>query len=162
MVSKLRVGIGYDIHRLVINRKLKLGGVNVPFDLGLEGHSDGDVLIHAIIDALLGPTGSGDIGMFFPPGDERFANVDSGVLLSEVSDRLKKAGYRIINIDAVIVCERPKLAQYYSHMRANLGTIISIEAGQINVKSKTAEGLGTVGRGEAIAAQAVALTELVD
>lgn len=159
MASTLRVGNGYDIHRLVPQRKLIIGGVHVPFDLGLEGHSDGDVLIHAIMDALLGASALGDIGLFFPPNDSRFANANSVDLLTQVYGWLKEKGYDILNIDTVIVCERPKLATHYPAMQTAIGRVLNIGSDQINIKAKTAEGLGDIGSGDAIAAYACALIE---
>lgn len=161
MTSKIRVGTGFDIHRLVLERKLILGGIHVPFNLGLEGHSDGDVLIHAIIDALLGAAALGDIGIFFPVGDAQYANADSAGMLSTVRGWLKERSYAILNIDSVIICERPKLATLYPKMQARLSEILGLEANQVSVKAKTAEGLGDVGKGDAIAAQACALIEVV-
>ena len=160
MTSKIRIGTGFDIHRLVLERKLILGGIHVPFNLGLEGHSDGDVLIHAIIDALLGAAALGDIGMFFPVGDAQFANADSAGMLATVSGWLTERNYAIVNIDSVIICERPKLAELYLKMQARLSEILGVQPNQISVKAKTAEGLGDIGKGEAIAAQACALLEL--
>jgi 2-C-methyl-D-erythritol 2,4-cyclodiphosphate synthase len=162
MASKVRIGSGFDIHRLVPKRKLILGGIHVPFDLGLEGHSDGDVLIHAIIDALLGAAALGDIGIFFPSDDQRFAQADSQGLLVQVRDLIRDKNYMILNVDSIIISERPKLAPHYGQMQANLSSILMIEPEQINVKAKTAEGLGDIGSGKAIAAQASALLELQD
>jgi len=159
MASNIRVGTGFDIHRLVLERKLILGGVHVPFNMGLEGHSDGDVLIHAIIDALLGAAALGDIGIFFPVGDAQFANADSAAMLAMVKGWLTERSYAIINIDSVIICERPKLATLYPRMQVRLSEVLGIEANQISVKAKTAEGLGDIGKGDAIAAQACALIE---
>lgn len=159
MTSKIRIGTGFDVHRLVRERKLILGGVHIPFELGLQGHSDGDVLIHSVMDALLGAAALGDIGMFFPPNDARFADADSGELLVQVRSWLEERNYTILNIDSVIVCERPKLSPWYQSMQANLSRILAIELHQINIKAKTAEGLGEIGKGDAIAVQASALIE---
>jgi 2-C-methyl-D-erythritol 2,4-cyclodiphosphate synthase len=161
MASKIRVGTGFDIHRLVLERRLILGGIHVPFNLGLEGHSDGDVLIHAIIDALLGAAALGDIGIFFPPGDAQFANADSAAMLAQVKNWLIERNYAIVNIDTVLICERPKLATHYPKMQARLSEILGVAANQVSVKAKTAEGLGDIGKGDAIAAQACALIELL-
>lgn len=161
MTSNIRVGTGFDIHRLVLERRLILGGIHVPFNLGLEGHSDGDALIHAIIDALLGAAALGDIGIFFPPDNAQFANADSSNMLAQVRNWLTERKYAIINIDTVLICERPKLASYYPKMQARLSEILGIETNRISVKAKTAEGLGDIGRGDAIAAQACALLELL-
>lgn len=160
MVSNLRIGTGFDIHRLVLNRKLMIAGIHVPFNMGLEGHSDGDVLIHAIIDALLGATALGDIGLFFPSSDVQFANIDSGLLLSEVAIKIRQMNYTIVNIDSVIICERPKLSNLYPAMQANLARILELDPGRVWVKSKTADGMGDIGHGDAIAAQVSALVEI--
>jgi 2-C-methyl-D-erythritol 2,4-cyclodiphosphate synthase len=162
LTSNLRIGTGFDIHRLVFERKLMLAGLHVPFNMGLEGHSDGDVLIHAIIDALLGATAIGDIGLFFPSSEAKFANIDSAVLLAEVAEKVRTSGYAIVNIDTVIICERPKLSKYYPDMQANLNRILSLSAGCLSIKAKTADGIGDIGRGEAIAAQASVLVERLD
>jgi 2-C-methyl-D-erythritol 2,4-cyclodiphosphate synthase len=159
---KLRIGTGYDIHRLVLARRLMLGGVHIPFDQGLEGHSDGDVLLHAIIDALLGAAGLGDIGLFFPSTDEKIANIASTLLLSDVLNRLKQKNYAIVNIDCVVICERPKLSQYYVAMQATISKTLACDPQQINVKAKTADGIGEIGKGDAIAAQVCALIEKQD
>jgi 2-C-methyl-D-erythritol 2,4-cyclodiphosphate synthase len=159
MASKIRVGTGFDVHRLVLERKLIIGGIHVPFNLGLEGHSDGDVLIHAIIDALLGAAALGDIGIFFPAGEAKFANADSAALLAQVRTWLGERNYAIVNIDSVIICERPKLASFYPAMQARLGQILGVSPNQVGIKAKTAEGLGDIGKGDAIAAQACALIE---
>lgn len=161
MASKIRVGTGFDVHRLVLQRKLILGGIHVPFNLGLEGHSDGDALIHAIVDALLGAAALGDIGIFFPSTDAQFANADSAIMLAQVGTWLKEKNYAIINIDSVLICQRPKLAAYYPKMQARLSEILAIDPNQVSVKAKTAEGLGEIGKGDAIAAQACALIELL-
>lgn len=155
----MRVGTGYDVHRLVHERHLILGGVHIPFDLGLAGHSDGDVLIHAIVDALLGAAGLGDIGMFFPPTDQKFAKAASESFLTDVMKKLTHHNYTVVNIDTTIICERPKLSQYYAAMQINLSRIMACEPSQISVKAKTAEGIGEIGKGGAIAAQACALIE---
>lgn len=157
----MRIGHGYDVHRLVPGRPLVLGGVTIPCELGLEGHSDGDSLAHAIIDALLGAAALGDIGMFFPPGDPKFKNADSMDLLSKVNDQIRSLSYRVINIDSTVVCENPKLSPYFGRMRAQLAKVLQIDVGQISVKATTNEKLGYIGRGEAIAAQAVVLIDRV-
>lgn len=152
-----RVGIGSDIHRLVEGRRLVLGGVEISYERGLLGHSDGDSLTHALCDALLGAAGLGDIGSHFSDRDPQYAGVDSMALLGRVVEMLAQRGYRIENVDATIHAERPRMKPYISAMRARLAEAIGIEPERINLKAKTAEGLGAVGRGEAIAADAVVL-----
>jgi 2-C-methyl-D-erythritol 2,4-cyclodiphosphate synthase len=156
-MSQLRVGIGNDIHRLVEGRKLILGGVEIPHERGLLGHSDGDSLTHAITDALLGAAALGDIGSHFSDRDPRWAGADSLVFLRHVRDLLEERGFEIANVDATILAERPKMAPYISEMKVRLAEAMKISESQINVKAKTNEGLDAIGRGEAIAAQAVAL-----
>lgn len=155
----MRVGNGFDVHQLVAGRYLILAGVNIPFEMGLVGHSDGDALTHAIIDALLGAACLGDIGMWFPNDDPQYRGAHSLDLLRAVSQAVQGKGLRISNIDSVIICERPKLSPYFLQMRDNLASALSIETDQISVKATTFEGLGFVGRGEAIACQAVALLQ---
>ena len=155
----MRIGNGYDLHRLVVGRPLILGGVNIPFELGLEGHSDGDVLSHAIMDSLLGAAGLGDIGMWFPPGDPEYLGANSVRLLRMVTDFLRQERYVICNVDSVIICERPRLSPYFTDMRQKLSEAMDIAFDKVSVKATTTEGLGTTGRGEAIAAQAVALID---
>ena len=152
----MRVGIGYDVHRLVSNRKLILGGVEVSYHLGLLGHSDADVLTHAIIDAILGAAALGDIGTHFPDTDARYEGVDSLVLLRDIVAEVKLQGYQIENIDSTVIAQRPKLAPYISDMRARLAETLDIAVAQINVKATTAEELGVVGEGKAIVAHAIA------
>ena len=152
----MRVGIGYDVHRLVSNRQLILGGVEVSYHLGLLGHSDADVLTHAIIDAILGAAALGDIGTHFPDTDARYEGVDSLVLLRDIVEKVKLQGYRIENIDSTVIAQRPKLAPYISEIRARLAETLDIAVAQINVKATTAEELGVVGEGKAIVAHAVA------
>lgn len=152
-----RVGIGYDIHRLAENRKLVIGGVNIPFEKGLLGHSDADVLIHAIIDAILGATGMNDIGTLFPDTDERYKNADSCELLKQVMAQVKLKGYEINNIDTNIIAQRPQLMPYISSMKEKLSQEIGIPAKNISIKAKTKENLDSVGAGDAIEAQAVVL-----
>jgi len=155
--SALRIGIGYDIHRLVEGRRLILGGVEINFERGLLGHSDGDSLSHAVCDALLGAAGLGDIGTRFSDQDPRYAGISSLVLLERVSALLGERGLKIENIDATILAERPKMAPYLSTMRARIAEAVGVDHSRINLKAKTNEGLDAVGRGEAIAAQAIAL-----
>ena len=152
----MRVGMGYDVHKLVPERKLILGGVQVPYELGLLGHSDADVLVHAIMDALLGAAALGDIGKHFPDTDERFKGISSLKLLEHVLLLLKDKYYIIENIDATIVAQRPKMAQYIEQMRENISKTLKIEKDCVNIKATTTEGLGFTGSGEGIAAYAVA------
>ncbi len=157
MNSQHRIGIGNDIHRLVEGRKLILGGVEIPFDTGLLGHSDGDSLSHAITDALLGAAGLGDIGTHFSDKDSRWKDADSLVFLRHVCGLLAERGYKIANVDATILAERPKMMPHIPAMKTKLAETMAIDPSQLNIKAKTNEGLDAIGRGEAIAAQAVAL-----
>ena len=152
----MRVGIGYDIHRLVSNRKLILGGVEISYHLGLLGHSDADVLTHAIIDAILGAAALGDIGTHFPDTDARYEGMDSLVFLQEIMVKVRRQGYHIENIDSTIIAQRPKLVPHISDIRTRLAETLDIAVTQINVKATTAEELGVVGEGKAIVAHAVA------
>ena len=152
----MRFGIGYDVHRLAPEHKLILGGVEVPSEQGLIGWSDADVLTHAIIDALLGAAALGDIGKYFPPGDPQYKNISSLLLLEQVRDMLAKKGWRVINIDATIVAERPKLRDYVDEMCCNLSRSIGIKEDCVNVKASTSEQLGFAGREEGMVAWAVA------
>mgnify|MGYP000955266528 FL=1 len=156
-----RFGIGYDVHRLVEGRKLILGGVEVPYEKGLLGHSDADVLLHAISDALLGAAALGDIGKHFPDTDERFRGADSGKLLAEAARLVRAEGYTIGNVDASIVAQAPKLQPYIQEMRENIARMIKISVGDINVKATTEERLGFTGSGEGMSAYAVAGIERV-
>lgn len=153
----LRIGEGWDIHRLVDGRKLMLGGVHIPFDKGLLGHSDADALLHAITDALLGGAGLGDIGTHFPDTDARFQGADSGVLLQEAVRRVRDAGYAVVNVDSTVIAQAPKLAPHIAAMRARIAELLGVGAQQVNVKAKTAEKLGPVGEGLAMEARAVVL-----
>lgn len=153
----MRVGLGWDIHRLVEGRQLKLGGVNIPFDRGLHGHSDGDALVHAVIDALLGAACLGDIGSWFPPEDPAYKDADSLTMLAKVREELKRRNFQISNIDCVIICEKPKLKPHYETMRKTMSDCLAIDHDSLSVKATTAEGLGEIGEGSAIAAKAVAL-----
>lgn len=150
----VRAGIGYDVHRLVAGRKLVLGGVEIPFEYGLLGHSDADVLLHAIADALLGAAGMGDIGRWFPDTDPRFAGISSLVLLGEVNRRLVEAGYRVNNVDSIVAAQRPKLAPYLAQMQEKISSCLAVAPGQVNIKATTEEGLGFTGTGEGMAAYA--------
>jgi len=153
----MRIGIGYDVHRLGGTRPLRLGGITVPHARGLSGHSDADVLLHAITDALLGAAGLGDIGTLFPDSDARFAGADSLVLLSEAARQVRARGYEIGNVDSTVVAQAPKLAPYRAAMCEGLARALGVDPGQVNVKAKTAEKLGPVGQGLAIEARATAL-----
>ena len=153
----MRIGIGYDVHQLVPGRKLWLGGVEVPHTLGLLGHSDADVLIHAICDALLGAAALGDIGKHFPDKDPQYKDIDSKILLRRCGELLAAEGYRIENIDSIVVAQRPKVGPYIPQMRQTMADILGLEAGQVSVKATTTERLGFEGREEGISAQAVAL-----
>ncbi len=155
----MRIGIGYDVHPLVIGRKLVLGGVEIPFNKGLEGWSDADALAHAVIDALLGAAALGDIGQHFPPGEPEYEGISSIVLLEQVVEKLEESGYKVVNIDATVVAERPRLREYIDDMRHNLGHVLGIEMENISVKASTNNGIGDIGRGEGIAVMAVALIE---
>jgi 2-C-methyl-D-erythritol 2,4-cyclodiphosphate synthase len=157
MTSSIRIGIGYDIHRLVAGRRLVLGGVEIPFEKGLLGHSDSDVLTHAICDALLGAAALGDIGTHFPNTDPRWAGVSSLELLARVVEMLADRGYRVANVDATVMAERPKLTTHIEAIRERLASALRVDVDLLSVKAKTSEGLDSVGRGEAIAAQAIAL-----
>ncbi|MDH6060376.1 2-C-methyl-D-erythritol 2,4-cyclodiphosphate synthase [Chrysosporum bergii ANA360D] len=153
----IRIGNGYDIHRLVSDRSLILGGITIPHALGLLGHSDADVLTHAIMDAMLGALSLGDIGHYFPPSDPQWAGADSLVLLAQVHQLIKTQGWHIGNIDSVVVAERPKLKPYIEKMRAKLATVLELSPHQIGIKATTNEKLGPVGREEGICAYAVIL-----
>lgn len=156
----MRIGQGFDVHRLVEGRKCIIGGVDIPFEKGLDGHSDADVLLHAICDALLGAAGLGDIGVHFPPTDDRFKGIDSRQLLRHVIKLIKEKGYAVGNIDATIICERPKLKPHTSAMQQNIAADCEVGMDMINIKATTTEKLGFTGRGEGIAAEAVCLVVL--
>lgn len=153
----LRIGEGWDTHALVPGRRLVLGGVEVPFERGLLGHSDADVLLHAITDALIGAAGLGDIGRHFPDTDPRFRGADSIALLAEASRRVRAGGWRLVNVDSTVVAQAPKLAPYIETMRTRIAQALEIAPSQVNVKAKTAEKLGPVGMGQSIEARAVVL-----
>ena len=155
----MRVGHGYDVHRLVEGRKLILGGVEIPWEKGLLGHSDADVLLHALMDAMLGAAALGDIGQHFPDSDERYAGADSLRLLAEVARLLNEAGYRLVNADCTILAQRPKLMPHIPQMRANIARALEADVDAISVKATTEEGLGFTGDGSGIAAHAVVLIE---
>ena len=153
----MRIGQGFDAHALVSGRKLIIGGVHVPYEKGLAGHSDADVLIHAVCDALLGAAGLGDIGQHFPDSDARFKDIDSRKLLREVARLLQGRGLKVVNVDATVIAQAPRLAPHIPAMRANLVSDLGVAADAVNIKAKTTEKLGFVGRSEGIAAEAVAL-----
>jgi 2-C-methyl-D-erythritol 2,4-cyclodiphosphate synthase len=155
----MRIGQGFDAHALVTGRKLVIGGVQVPHDKGLAGHSDADVLIHAVCDALLGAAGLGDIGNHFPDSDPRFKDIDSRKLLREVARLIEAKRLKVVNVDATVIAQAPKLAPHVAAMCANLAADLGIAPGAVNVKAKTTEKLGFVGRGEGIAAEAIALLD---
>lgn len=155
----MKIGIGYDAHRLVDGRRLFLGGVHIPYSKGLLGHSDGDVLIHAICDAMLGAISEGDIGVHFPDSDETIKNIESVKILSHVNELAKKKGYRVVNIDAIVIAEEPRISPYRDKMKESLAQVLGIDAALVGIKGKTTEGMGFTGRKEGIAAQAVALLE---
>ncbi|GHV15364.1 2-C-methyl-D-erythritol 2,4-cyclodiphosphate synthase [Fibrobacterales bacterium] len=153
----MRIGVGFDVHCLVEGRKCIIGGVNIPHSLGLLGHSDADVLTHAICDALLGAAGLGDIGTYFPDNDTAFKNIDSQILLGRVRDEIVKAGFQIENIDSVVMAEKPKINPHRAEMKKILAKTLGIDETRIGIKATTTEKLGFTGREEGIAAQAVAL-----
>ena len=160
-MTNLRVGHGYDVHRLTTGRALILGGVTVPYDRGLDGHSDADVLVHAVMDALLGAAAAGDIGKLFPDSDEAFRGISSMELLRRVKLHLAEKSYKIVNVDATIVAQAPKLAPYREDMRQNIADALGIDVVQVSVKATTEERLGFTGSGEGIAAHAVVLIERI-
>ena len=158
----LRVGQGFDVHALVGGRKLLIGGVDIPFEAGLLGHSDGDVLLHAICDALLGAAGLGDIGQHFPDTDGRYQGADSLELVREVGARIAALRFKVVNLDATIIAQAPRMAPHVAQMVQNIAAALAISPSQVNVKAKSTEHLGFAGRGEGIAAQAMALLETGD
>lgn len=155
----MRIGHGYDVHRLVSGRKLILGGVDINYELGLLGHSDADVLVHAIMDAMLGALALGDIGQHFPDNDESYSGADSIELLKKVGELVNDKGYTVVNIDSTILCQRPKLKPYIPDMRKTIAAALNIDADAVSVKATTEEGLGFTGNGEGIAAHAVCLLD---
>lgn len=161
MMTNLRIGHGYDVHRMATGRALILGGVTVPYDRGLDGHSDADVLVHAVMDALLGAAAAGDIGKLFPDSDEAFRGISSLELLRRVKTHLNDISYTVVNIDATVVAQAPKLAPYREEMRRNIADALGIDVEQVSVKATTEEHLGFTGSGEGIAAHAVVLIERV-
>lgn len=157
----MRIGQGYDVHKLVPDRKLILGGIEIPYEKGLLGHSDADVIVHAVMDALLGAAGLWDIGHAFPDDDPETEGISSLVLLERVRDMLARRGFQVVNVDGTIIAQRPKLSPHIPDMRKNMAAVLGIEADRINLKATTEEGLGFTGSGEGIAAQAVALLEKI-
>ncbi|OPL08055.1 MAG: hypothetical protein AVO33_02260 [delta proteobacterium ML8_F1] len=158
-VAGMRIGIGYDVHQLKSHRDLIIGGVKIPYEKGLMGHSDADVLTHAVMDALLGALGEGDIGQHFPDTDEAYKGISSLVLLAKTRDLMIKKGYRILNIDGVVIAQRPKLSPYLADMAENIAKVLCLEATAVNIKATTTEGMGFTGLGEGIAAEAVLLID---
>lgn len=157
----MRIGHGYDVHKLVEGRKLILGGVEILYEKGLLGHSDADVLLHAIADSLLGAAALGDIGKLFPDSDEKYKGADSLVLLGEVAERLCKAGYRVVNVDSTVIAQAPKLVPHIEAMRENIARALNVPTDSVSVKATTEEGLGFSGRKEGIAAHAVCLIDSI-
>jgi 2-C-methyl-D-erythritol 2,4-cyclodiphosphate synthase len=158
-MSGLRIGQGYDVHAFTTGDHVMLGGERVPHSRGVLAHSDGDVLLHAICDALLGAAGLGDIGMHFPDSDPRWRGADSRAFLRQVRLLLRDRGYRVVNVDATVIAERPRLGRYREAMRTNIGSDLGLDSERVNVKATTTEGLGFVGRGEGLACQAIVLIE---
>lgn len=155
----MRVGFGFDAHRFVRGRPLILGGVEIPFSMGLEGFSDADVLVHAIADALLGAISAGDLGEHFPAGDPRYKNISSLVLLKKVNEVLSREGYEILNLDTVLILQEPKVEKYREEMKEKIAQTVGLSKERVSIKATTTEGLGFAGRGEGIGAQAVALVQ---
>lgn len=160
-MTNLRIGHGYDVHRLVTGRKLILGGVDIPHVTGLDGHSDADVLVHAVMDALLGAACLGDIGKLFPPSDMQYKSIDSLILASRVKEAIAKAGFNIVNIDCTIICQKPKLSPHIPKMRENIAFCLGIDPTLVSVKATTEEGLGFTGCEQGIAAHSVCLLEKI-
>lgn len=158
----MRIGIGYDVHALVEGRKLIIGGVDIPFERGLLGHSDADVLVHAIMDSILGALGEGDIGKHFPDTDEQYKDISSLILLERVYNIMKEAKYKIGNIDSIIVAQRPKMAPYINEMRSNIAKVLNTDISNINVKATTTEKLGFEGKEEGIGSYSVCILEPIE
>ena len=154
---EIRIGTGFDVHRLTENRKLILGGVDIPYEKGLLGHSDADVLVHALMDAMLGAAALGDIGRLFPDSDPAYSGISSMILLEKVGDAIGEAGYSLGNADMTVICQRPRLAPHIEQMRANIAEALKVPKDKISIKATTTEKLGFTGRGEGIAAEAVCL-----
>jgi len=155
----MRVGTGYDVHSLAEGHSLILGGIEIPYDRGLSGHSDADVLVHAVMDALLGAVGKGDIGRHFPDSDESYRGISSLLLLQRVMEMVTSEGFAVVNVDTVVIAQKPKLAPYIPQMISKIAPVLEVEPSRVNIKATTTEGLGSLGRGEGIAAQAVALVD---
>ncbi|MGE4357423.1 MAG: 2-C-methyl-D-erythritol 2,4-cyclodiphosphate synthase [Candidatus Omnitrophota bacterium] len=155
----MRIGLGYDIHRLVKGRKLFLGGVEIPFKKGLLGHSDGDVILHAVSDALLGAMGKGDIGEYFPDNEPRYKNISSEKIMNKIFNLALRSGLKVINLDITLIAEAPRISLYKTKMKENISRILKISVDNINIKATTNEGMGFIGKGEAIACFAVVLVE---
>jgi 2-C-methyl-D-erythritol 2,4-cyclodiphosphate synthase len=155
----MRVGLGFDVHAFAEGRKLILGGLDIPFEKGLLGHSDGDALLHAISDAILGAIADGDIGLHFPDTDQSIKGIESGKILTYVLERARARGFTIVNIDAVIICEAPRIAPYRDKLREHIADLLSIDVERVSIKGKSAEGLGFLGKGDGIAAHAVCLLD---
>lgn len=153
----MRIGIGYDVHKLVVGRALIIGGVNIPYEKGLLGHSDADVLVHAIMDSILGALALGDIGEHFPDNDDQYKDISSLILLERVYNIMKEAKYRVGNIDATIIAQKPKMSSYIGNMRENIARVLKAPLSSINIKATTTERLGFEGRGEGISAQSICL-----
>jgi 2-C-methyl-D-erythritol 2,4-cyclodiphosphate synthase len=153
----MRVGLGFDVHAFAEGRKLVLGGTAIPFQKGLRGHSDGDVLLHAISDAILGAAADGDIGLYFPDTDESIKGIESEKILTHVVGRVRSKGFTVVNMDAVVICEEPKIAPYRDQLRERIASLLSVDIERVSIKGKTAEGLGFLGEGQGIAAYAVCL-----
>ena len=154
-----RIGIGYDVHRLVTGRDLVIGGVKIPWEKGLDGHSDADVLTHAIMDAILGAAALPDIGQLFPDNKDEYEGISSLILLGRIMKLLDEANYRVVNVDSIVICEAPKIAPHVERIKKSIADVIGVSESQVGVKATTTEGLGFTGRGEGIAAQAVCLIE---
>ena len=158
-MTPFRIGQGYDVHRLAAGRRLIIGGVDIPFDKGLDGHSDADVLLHAVMDALLGAAALGDIGKMFPDTDAAFLGISSMELLSKVSKTLEMCGFTVVNVDATLIAQRPKILPYVPKMRANIASVLGLVESRFNVKATTEENLGFTGNGSGMSAMAVAMIE---
>ena len=158
-MQSIRTGIGYDVHKLVPGSEIILGGIKIPCEFAIEAHSDGDVLCHGIMDAMLGAAGLGDIGEHFPDTDAKLKGASSMELLKDVNDKLKKAGMKVANIDAIIILEKPKICEMKVKMKENIANVIEIDMGRVNIKATTTEKLGSIGRSEGIASQAVVTLE---
>ena len=158
-MKEIKIGNGYDVHRLKTGRKLIIGGVEIPFEMGLDGHSDADALLHAITDAILGAPRLGNIGSFFPDTDPKYKGADSAILLKDAYEAVREAGWRVVNIDAVVVAQKPKLNPYVAAMQARIEEILELEEGSVSIKPKTNEKLGFEGREEGVSTQAVVLLQ---